>query len=161
MVDMWSAAAIGTALLSIAIGGYYSGYVQISLPLSHSDGNVERWSCRPFLPRLFVETPPSPLHPDISQAALSLRRHLSKRFSDGDIDSLSVAVVSSDNILFEENWGVMRANETGSLSTHSHSMYRIASVAKMFNVFEGFILEQKGLISWCVYILSIYNMTTL
>ncbi|EJF61945.1 beta-lactamase/transpeptidase-like protein [Dichomitus squalens LYAD-421 SS1] len=148
---MWKAAAVAIGLLSIALSGYHSGYVQIrtSLSTDHlSDGGVERWSCRPFLPRLFVETPPSPLQPKISRAADRLHAHFSERFSKGDIDSLSVAVVTSNNVLFEKNHGVMRANETGSLPTYSHSMYRIASVAKMFNVLEGFILEQKGLISW-------------
>ena len=38
----------------------------------------------------------------------------------------------------------MRGNETGSLPTHSHSMYLIASVAKLSNVMEGFILKQKS-----------------
>ncbi|KAI1793717.1 beta-lactamase/transpeptidase-like protein [Ganoderma leucocontextum] len=140
--------SVTIGLLSIAFGGYYSGYVHISLGGRHIDGEVERWSCRPFLPRLFIDTPPSPLYPELVHASDNLHKTLSQRFAMGDIDSLSFAVVTSDSILFEQNFGVMRANETGSPPTHSHSMYRIASVAKMFNVLEGFILEQKGLISW-------------
>ena len=67
----------------------------------------------------------------------------------GDIDSLSVAVVTSNGTLYERNFGVMRGNESDtSPLTNSHSVYRIASVAKIFTALEGLILERKGIISW-------------
>ena len=147
-------AAVG--ILSILAGGHYAGYWKFTLlgtPSPSHPENVEQYSCRPYLPNLFSETPPTN-HPAIHDAVHALKHHLSTRFSKGDMDSLSVAVVTSNGPLFEENFGVMRANETNSLPTHSHSVYRIASVAKLFNVLEGFILEQKGIISWYAYIAS-------
>ncbi|RDX46309.1 beta-lactamase/transpeptidase-like protein [Lentinus brumalis] len=139
--------ALAIGLLSIATGGHYAGYWTVPPLSSLLPESAERWSCRPFLPNLFSDTPPAN-HPAIDGAAKSLDSQLSSRFSRGDIDSLSVAVVTSSGVLYEKNFGVMRANETGSLPTHSHSIYRIASVANLFNVLEGFILEQRGLISW-------------
>ena len=74
-----------------------------------------------------------------------------KRFYKGDIDSLSMAVVTSNGILFEKNWGVTRGNESAtSPPTTSHSQYRIASVSKLFTALEGLILEEKGIILWYV-----------
>ncbi|KAI0738330.1 beta-lactamase/transpeptidase-like protein [Daedaleopsis nitida] len=133
-------------LLSILAGGHYAGYWNFHKLLQTTNDETERWSCRPSLPNLFSETPP-PAHA-VRDAADALDRHLTARFGKGDIDSLSVAVVTSAGVLYEKNFGVMRANETDSPPTHSHSMYRIASVGKLFPVLEGFVLAQKGLISW-------------
>lgn len=144
----FSSATVG--LLSILVGGgHYAGYWNLRNLLQATNDETERWSCRPFLPNLFSETPP-PAHA-VQDAADALDRHLTTRFAKGDIDSLSVAVVTSTGVLYEKNFGVMRANETDSPPTHSHSIYRIASVGKLFPVLEGFVLAQKGLISWCAY----------
>ena len=144
---MRSTLSLVAGVLSIAAGCHYVGYWTIPFLSPSSKQPVDSWSCRPYLPNLFSDTPPV-RHPAIDDATKSLNAYLVSRFSRGDIDSLSIAVVSSAGPLYEENFGLMRANETGSIPTHSHSIYRIASVAKLFNVLEGFILEQRGLISW-------------
>lgn len=140
------------AILSVVLGGHYSGIW--SLPKHEKtqldEVDVDRWGCHPFLPTLFAETPPEVQNPLIREASRKLDKFLSERFSRGDIDSLSVAVVTSGGPVFERNYGVMRGNETGSAKTTSNSMYRIASVSKLFTALEGFILEQKGLLSWRV-----------
>ena len=143
-------------ILSILAGyaGYWKIAIRPTVP-SHSE-DVERYSCRPFLPNLLLDTPPTN-HSAIRDSVQALAHHFSTRFTRGDIDSLSIAVVTSTATLFEQNFGVMRANETNSLPTHSHSVYRIASVAKLFNVLEGFILEQRGLISWYASIPLLLN----
>lgn len=148
--------SILVGLAAIAAGAHYSGLWTIPTRYKSTD-DVERFSCRPFLPKLFVETPPAPDHPTIEGASNRLREFFSKRFAKGDIDSLSVAVVTSGGALFEENYGVVRGNETASSPpTTSHSQYRIASVAKLFIVMEGLVLEQKGALSWWVSFLFIY-----
>jgi len=97
----------------------------------------------------FCREPPSPEHPLIKDAAQRLSRHLTARFSKGDIDSLSVAVITSEGAIYEENFGVMRGNESStSPKTTRHSMYRIASTSKLFIVLQGMILQQKGALSW-------------
>lgn len=154
---MHSLVGLALGALSILVGSQYAGlgrWPRIKpWQTTEIEDHVERWSCRPFLPNLFAETPPT-THPALTNASEALNIYLSTRFLQGDIDSLSVAVVSSTSALFENNLGVMRANETTSSPTHSHSVYRIASVAKLLNVLEGFILEQKGLISWYVCALT-------
>ena len=142
--------SILVGLAAIAVGVHYSGLWTIPTRYKPTD-DVERFSCHPFLPKLFVETPPAPDHPTIEDASNRLREFFSKRFAKGDIDSLSVAVVTSGGALFEENYGVVRGNETASSPpTTSHSQYRIASVAKLFIIMEGLLLEQKGALSWWV-----------
>ena len=107
-----------------------------------------RWSCRPFLPNLFAETPPPPNLLAIREVTKILDGYFVTKFSQGSIDSLSVAIVTSGDVLYEKNFGVLKANETNSPFTTSHDSYRIASISKLFTVLEGFILEQRGIISW-------------
>ncbi|KAI0079040.1 beta-lactamase/transpeptidase-like protein [Panus rudis PR-1116 ss-1] len=141
--------AVAIAALSVLLGTHY-GYISVqNIPFISPKDEVERFSCRPFLPNLFAETPPSPDHPAIRRATDALDRFFTTRFSKGDIDSLSVAVVTSNGTLYEKNFGVIRGNESDtSPPTTSHSVYRIASVAKLFTALEGFILERRGIISW-------------
>ncbi|KZV67848.1 beta-lactamase/transpeptidase-like protein [Peniophora sp. CONT] len=117
----------------------------------HLDQDIHddpRWNCHPFLPPLFAEHPPSASHPALLETIDELHAKLSQRFEELDIDSLSVAVVTSAGPVFEHNWGVLRANESVSGPVTSHSIYRIASVSKLFAAFEGWVLHQKGRLSW-------------
>ncbi|KAI0648780.1 beta-lactamase/transpeptidase-like protein [Trametes meyenii] len=143
---MFRGSSLFFALLSILLGGLYSKYWRDS-PVSLVD-DVERWSCRPFLPNIFAETPPSAEHPAIRGATRVVDEYFLDRFSKGDIDSLSVAVVTSEGALYERNFGTTRGNETNGPKTTSHSIYRLASVSKLFAILEGLILEEKGVISW-------------
>lgn len=150
--------AVTAGLVSLLIGGYYSGHIRIPLLESHPDNSAsEPWDCRPFLPNLFADTPPSAAHPAIHSGVAAVHRYFSFRFSAGDIDSLSVAVVTREGPIYENNFGVTRGNETQSPPTTSHSTYRIASTGKLFPVLEGLILEQKGLISWYVALFCRYD----
>ncbi|KAJ7039367.1 beta-lactamase/transpeptidase-like protein [Mycena alexandri] len=145
-MQLWQSTMVG--LISLILGGHYTGFW--SLPkLSIRQDETERFSCRPFLPTLFDQSPPQADNPLLQAASLRAAQFLESRFSKKDIDSLSVAVVSSDGVLFEGNYGVMRGNESESSPvTNSDSMYRIASVSKLFTVLEGHILAEKGVISW-------------
>ncbi len=152
---MWTATALAAAAVSILLGGHYSGYVRLPYLFDYhraaTPHDLEQWSCRPFLPNLFADTPPSLAHPKVRKGVDAVESFFTTRFSKGDIDSLSVAVVTSNGPLYERNFGVIRGNESDtSPPTTSHSMYRIASVSKLFTALEGFILEEKGLISWYV-----------
>ena len=115
------------------------------------DEDPERFSCRPFLPKLFAESPPRADNPAIEAAVKDVDAFLNERFSQGDIDGISIAVVSAAGSIYEKNWGVQRGNESDtSPPMTSHSVHRISSVAKIFPVLQGLILEQKGIISWYV-----------
>lgn len=131
------------SLLSALLGSHYSRYWS---PNSPSD--VARWECHPFLPNVFDETPPSAHHTLLRKASKDLNAFFDARFSKGDVDSLSVAVITSAGAVFEKNWGTTRGNESTGPRTTSHSTYRIASVAKVFPTLEALILEQKQALSW-------------
>ncbi|KAI0367130.1 beta-lactamase/transpeptidase-like protein [Pilatotrama ljubarskyi] len=134
---MGASLAIAVAGVSLVAGSYYSDHLPLRQHLFSSNGDSDRWGCRPFLPNLFSESPPPQTHPAIHDAVAEVDRIFASRFSQGDIDSLSVAVVTADGPLYEKNFGVTRGNETGSPSTTSHSMYRIALTGKLFIVLEG------------------------
>ncbi|KAI9060772.1 beta-lactamase/transpeptidase-like protein [Trametes sanguinea] len=142
---MLSGSAVATAVLAALAGGWYSGFWNKGAP---AISEVERFSCRPFLPNVFEQAPPSPDHPAIRKGIKAVDEFFTNRFSEGDIDSLSVAVVTSAGALYEKNFGTTRGNETNGPPTTSHSQYRLASVSKLFTVLEGLVLEQKGALSW-------------
>ncbi|RPD61394.1 beta-lactamase/transpeptidase-like protein [Lentinus tigrinus ALCF2SS1-6] len=140
----------GVSSIGLAIASYFSGSLWRS---EHPSATISKASlgqldCRPFLPKVFVDRPPSPAHPAILEATKVLDKYVSGHFAKSGIDTLSIAVVTSEGTLYERNSGVLKANETSSVPVTSHSMYRLASISKLFTVLEGMILEQKGIISW-------------
>ncbi|PIL32219.1 hypothetical protein GSI_05464 [Ganoderma sinense ZZ0214-1] len=144
-----SSLSVAVAAASLALGAYYTGHLHVRFGVPIVEDESERFSCRPFLPSLFAETPPTTGHSALGAAAETADRFFTERFSKGDIDSLSIAVVTSGGVLFEKNWGVTRGNESAtSPPTTSHSQYRIASVSKLFTALEGLILEERGVLSW-------------
>nr|AAZ14923.1 beta-lactamase class C binding protein-like protein [Coprinellus disseminatus] len=64
----------------------------------------------------------------------------------GNIDSLAVAVVTPAGTIFEHGYGVLKANDTSGKQypVDKHSIYRIASISKMFAVFETLLLREEG-----------------
>ncbi|TFK92334.1 beta-lactamase/transpeptidase-like protein [Polyporus arcularius HHB13444] len=144
---LWGLSSLAFAALSFHSGSF--GYSQQPLATTTaSKTGSERWSCRPFLPKVFIDRPPPLTHPAIREATEVLDEYISGHIAEGGIDSLSIAVVTSEGMLYERNSGVLRANETNSPPVTSHSMYRLASISKLFTVLEGMVLEQKGIISW-------------
>ncbi|EJD43615.1 beta-lactamase/transpeptidase-like protein [Auricularia subglabra TFB-10046 SS5] len=139
-------------LAAVAIGAHYTGHWTLPTRLAPKDtaaDETERFSCRPFLPKLFADTPPAPDSAHIRAAAAAADAHFTARFAKGDIDALSIAVLTSEGPVFEKNWGVNRGNETASSPpATSHSSYRIASVSKLMLVYEAFLLQEKGVLSW-------------
>ncbi|KAJ6520024.1 beta-lactamase/transpeptidase-like protein [Mycena sanguinolenta] len=108
-------------------------------------------TCRAPLPTLLASNPPRPDAPGLQDAAASLHEFLSVRTAAPDIDSLSIAVVTPDGPIFERGYGVLRANETAAEKRGSvtrDSIYRIASITKMFVVLETLILRERGVLSW-------------
>ncbi|TCD61213.1 hypothetical protein EIP91_008782 [Steccherinum ochraceum] len=140
-----SLSSLLAAVVAAILGNRYNG----ALPPSKYD-DAPQLGCHPFLPPLFVETPPAASHPTaVLAASRTLEDLFATRFAKGDIDSLSVAVITSEGALYERNFGLLRGNESKtSPSTTSDASYRIASISKMFMTYEGFILQQKSRLSW-------------
>ncbi|KAK7064062.1 beta-lactamase domain-containing protein [Favolaschia claudopus] len=111
----------------------------------------EKLTCRAPLPQLLASNPPGSDAPELKAAAADLHSFLSLRTSAPDIDSLSIAVVTPAGPIFEHGYGVLRANESALESRGSvtrDSIYRIASITKMFAVLETLILRERGVLSW-------------
>ncbi|KAJ7619223.1 beta-lactamase/transpeptidase-like protein [Mycena polygramma] len=111
----------------------------------------EKLRCRAPLPTLFASHPPAPGSPGLEEAGESLHKFLSLRTTAPDIDSLSIAVVTPDGPIFERGYGLLKANESapdkfGSITRDS--IYRIASITKMFTVLETLILREGGILNW-------------
>lgn len=112
--------------------------------------------CKPHSPNLFAFHPPRPSDERIVKASVELDKYLSSRVEKDDVDSISVGIVTPAGILFEGGYGVLKANGT---DTEDHnittpvdrnSIYRIASISKMFTVLETLILREKGALNWYV-----------
>ncbi|KAG8221411.1 beta-lactamase/transpeptidase-like protein [Butyriboletus roseoflavus] len=102
--------------------------------------------CAPLPPFLATKAP-SRAEAPLQKAFGQLDSALQRDFDRGGIDSLSVAVVGSDGSLYEGFWGQRRANEsdTGEDTTvDRHSIYRIASISKLFTALETLILRDRG-----------------
>ncbi|KAJ7751289.1 beta-lactamase/transpeptidase-like protein [Mycena maculata] len=111
----------------------------------------EKLTCRAPLPTLLASHPPGPDAPGIKAASTSLDEFLSIRTAESDIDSLSIAVVTPDGPIFQRGYGVLRANESDAQNRGAitrDSIYRIASITKMFTVLDTLILRERGVLNW-------------
>ena len=142
---------------SIYIAGYYNALSCFPLP---------SWLPSPFpcqTPKLPICRPPLPVfktlgqvHPNphsdphIRRAAAKLDAWLKKLVSNAYVDSVSVAVVTPDGPVFSKGYGARRANETGPGrgEVDENTIYRIASVSKLFTALELWILKERGCVKW-------------
>ncbi|KIO26859.1 hypothetical protein M407DRAFT_23917 [Tulasnella calospora MUT 4182] len=107
--------------------------------------------CHPPLPAVLRSLPTPPDAPQFLNAARTLDAALTLRVAAPDMDSISVAVVTPSGPVFSKTYGALRANETDPRKRgkpDEDSLYRIASISKMFNVYEMMILRERGLLNW-------------
>ncbi|PCH33822.1 beta-lactamase/transpeptidase-like protein [Wolfiporia cocos MD-104 SS10] len=144
-------------LLAIVISAHWYGGLWTNFNDSsiHDPTQSPRFNCYPFLPDLFKQTPPTSSHHLIQTATARVDGYLRNRFETGagDIESLSIAIVTGSGPLYEGNFGRVRSNGSeqdrmSSPPTTRHAMYRLASVSKLFEVVEGHVLKQRGALSW-------------
>ncbi|KAJ7170077.1 beta-lactamase/transpeptidase-like protein [Mycena filopes] len=108
-------------------------------PLDRPRRNLRLLTCRPPLPTLLAANPPRPDAQELKDAAASLHESLSRRTAFPDIDSLSIAVVTpAANESSVERRG----------SVNRDSIYRIASITKVFTVLHTLILRERGILNW-------------
>jgi len=108
-------------------------------------------SCHPPLPNLLAYYPPKAN--DSSLAALfdTVDAYLQKIVAVNTTDSISVSIVTSGGPLYEKGFGIARANETDPekrLRPDGKSIYRVASVSKLFTTLETLILRERGVLNW-------------
>ncbi|TFK40872.1 beta-lactamase/transpeptidase-like protein [Crucibulum laeve] len=144
-----------TAIALLAVAWHYGVTVtfsmSISTPKHHQSFNSNtKLTCRFPLPNLLTHSPPL-YHEELKKASKRLDKYLSKRVLDDDIDSIAIAVVTPAGTVFERGYGVLRPNETTAQrrgTIDANSIYRIASVTKMFTVLETLILRERGILNW-------------
>lgn len=105
--------------------------------------------CRAPLPSFLATKPPGTGSP-LQKAFGRLDSVLQCYFDQGGIDSLSVAVVGSEGSLYEGFWGKRRANESDvgqGTTVDRHSIYRLASISKLFTALETLILRDRGVLT--------------
>jgi CubicO group peptidase (beta-lactamase class C family) len=105
--------------------------------------------CRAPLPPFLATKVPFGTEPPLQEAFGQLDSVLQRYFDQGGIDSLSVAVVGSEGSLYEGFWGTRRANESDvgeDTTVDRHSIYRLASISKLFTALETLILRDRGVL---------------
>lgn len=120
-----------------------------ALPPSSSSPQPIFHECRAPLPPFLATQAPSGAEAPLREAIDQLEYALQCQFDQGGIDSLSVAVVGSEGSLYEGFWGRRRANESDgwhNATVDRNSIYRIASISKLFTALETLILRDSGLL---------------
>lgn len=134
-------------LLSV-VGGLHQlrSWYKTDKDIAHSQ---TAYHCHAPLPNLFANNPPSLNDDAIAKTAARLELFLAERTSHNDIDSLVVAVGTSDGPLWFKGYGATRANESLSgPAPDLDTIYRLASVSKMFTALDTLILRDRGYLNW-------------
>lgn len=132
-----------TCLLQVPIRSGIPSTRSLSPPPSTFHG------CHAPLPSFLATNAPSGTEAPLRQAFRQLDSSLQRYFHRGGIDGLSVAVVASEGSLYEGFWGTQRANESDvgqNTTVNRHSIYRIASISKLFTALETLILRDRGVL---------------
>lgn len=86
---------------------------------------------------------PAPKAADLQSAVAAATTYL-QQFSHTDgVDSVAAAVVTPDGSVWEGTYGLLHANESSGSVTRD-SIYRLASVTKVFTTWESFLLRDRG-----------------
>lgn len=154
-----SLAIITLAALWVLGWHIYEAEFYFSLAIQSPQANSVKLGCPFPLPNhLFKEKPLCPSEGPLRKSSKKLDAFLSERASHPDIDSLSIAVVTPYGTIFERGYGVLKANETVSQKPVSrNSIYRIASITKMFTVLETLILRERGVLNLWVLLVPTFE----
>jgi CubicO group peptidase (beta-lactamase class C family) len=132
---------------------FYNIDVDIRISKQHdarSSTKVRDIRCKPHLPSTLTRLHPlvSSSHP-FRNAISKLDQVLEERVKEDDMDSLVMGVIGPEGLLWSKGYGVANANDTNSSQPpDEHSIYRVASISKLFAALETFILRDRGLLSW-------------
>ena len=106
---------------------------------------------RPELPSLPLE--PVTSDPDIQSAARRLDSRLQDLYKGGSIDSLSIGIVGENGLLLTRGYGFVNAKKKDTAQCRKvdeNTIYRIASLTKVFTALKLWMLKERGAISWQV-----------
>ncbi|KZV89519.1 beta-lactamase/transpeptidase-like protein [Exidia glandulosa HHB12029] len=91
---------------------------------------------------------PPPKAADVKSAISSADAYLRALAQTDEVDSVVAAIVTPDGSIYEGTYGSLRANDSAlvGLTVDRDSIYRIASVTKVFTAWESFILRDRGVL---------------
>lgn len=138
------------AVLAAALGAASFVYTKTSFHIPYQSTQEDELQCRTPLPQFLSKRHPSADHPVLREAARNFDRDLKDWFDKSDVDSIAIAVVSSGGSVYEGFRGALRANETDESergTVDRNSIYRLASISKLFTSLETLILRDKGIVS--------------
>lgn len=147
----WRMAVTTCVLVSFIVAGIGCGRFQTANPFPWPPGGSTVPSCYPPLPNLLAHNPPKADDSSLSGFFVRLDSHLEALTALDDTDSIAVSIVTSNGPLYEKGFGIARANETEALKRtppNRDSIYRLASVSKLFTVLETLILRERGILHW-------------
>jgi hypothetical protein len=131
-----------------------SQYLDVSLTVqrktTQTTSNPLDTHCKPYLPAsLTLLQDASRADPSFKERAQLLDHNLRARLSIGDVDNLVVGIVGPTGLLWSKGYGIRRANESEATEPpNEHSIYRIASVSKLYATLETFIQRDRGALNW-------------
>jgi len=127
-----------------------------SLKAKRATVQVAQSTCKPLLPGILLQQdPPSADHEALQPLLGQLANIASNATASEYVDSVSLGVVGPQGMLWSKGFGVAQANGTDTAPPNEHTIYRIASLSKLFAVMEGHVLSDKGVIHWQVKLKSL------
>jgi hypothetical protein len=111
-------------------------------------------TCPAPLPTLFAYQPPKSHDKEIRLAVKSFDKLVKQVYQRESVDSLAIAIVTSDGPVYEAFRGPLRANESSWSAWDNlvdrHSLYHIASISKLIASLETLILRDRSILNLCV-----------
>ena len=106
--------------------------------------------CNPYLPaQLTLIRGLSPSDPALNQRGHILDYIIRGRTSKDDIDNLTLGIVGPSGLLWSRGYGIREANRSAATEPpNEHSIYRIASVSRLYATLETFIQRDRGALNW-------------
>ena len=128
---------------------YPSPLVPSALKGKRDTSKLTESACKPYLPSLLLQQYPASADDAALQPILrTLETIVSRSANSVYMDSISIGVVGSQGLLWSKGFGRAQANGTRDAPPNEHTIYRIASISKLFATMEGFVLSDRGVINW-------------
>ena len=106
-------------------------------------------TCKPPLPSLLLQQYPPSAEDEILQPLLAqVQAEAAATAAIESVDSVAVGLVGPQGLIWAKGFGKAKANGTDSTPPNEHTIYRVASISKLFATMEGFVLQNKGYLNW-------------
>lgn len=133
--------------LVLGIAGLWAFGVSYHRAQTPGEESIKYGCLFPLPNYVLKERPLQPGEGSLEDSSKKLHAYFLERTTHPDIDSLSAAVVTPTGPVFEQSYGRLKANETVSKRPVSRdSIYRIASITKLFTTLETLILRERGVL---------------